>query len=78
MTQGTLVNEINDSLQKIQPFSWSHFNKLEPKTNIRVPLFSCDNRFFSEMLIIVGNGKSTQNDGRINLEDLCVLIDNIQ
>ncbi|GBP07790.1 hypothetical protein EVAR_73195_1 [Eumeta japonica] len=30
------------------------------------------------MLLKVGNGKLTQSDGRINLENLCVLIDNIQ
>ncbi|KAF7278394.1 hypothetical protein GWI33_008432 [Rhynchophorus ferrugineus] len=31
-----------------------------------------------EMLLKVGNGELTQSEGRINLENLCVLIDNIQ
>ena len=40
--------------------------------------FSRKNRLYPEMLLKVGNGELIQREGRINLENLCVLIDNIQ
>lgn len=39
---------------------------------------SCENRLFPEMPLKVGNGELTQSEGRVDLENFCVLIDNIQ
>ncbi|GBP64697.1 ATP-dependent DNA helicase PIF1 [Eumeta japonica] len=76
VTRGTRADDINASLKRSN--LWPHVNKLELKTNMRLSLSSRENRLFSEMLLKVNNGKLTQSDGRINLENLCVLIDNIQ
>ncbi|GBP39032.1 ATP-dependent DNA helicase pif1 [Eumeta japonica] len=76
VTRGTRADEINASLKRSN--LWPHVNKLELKTNMRVSSSSRENRLFPEMLLKVGNGELTQSEGRINLENLCVLIDNIQ
>ncbi|KAL0838591.1 hypothetical protein ABMA28_016683 [Loxostege sticticalis] len=65
--RGTRADEINASLKR---------SNLWP--NMRLSLSSGENRLFAEMLLKVGNGKLTQSDGRINLENLCILIYNIQ
>ncbi|XP_035213833.1 uncharacterized protein LOC118187673 [Stegodyphus dumicola] len=76
VTRGTRADEINASLKRSN--LWPHINKLELKTNMRVSSSSRENRLFPEMLLKVGNGELTQSEERINLENLCVLIDNIQ
>lgn len=78
VTRGTRADEINASLKR--SYLWPHVNKLELKTNMRVSLSSRDNRLFPEILLKVGNGDLTQNNGRIDLDNqnLCVLINNIQ
>ncbi|GBP05743.1 ATP-dependent DNA helicase PIF1 [Eumeta japonica] len=76
VTRGTRADEINASLKRSN--LWPHVNKLELKTNMRVSSSSRENRLFPEMLLKVGNGELTQSEGRINLENLCVLIDNIK
>ena len=76
VTRGTRADEINASLKRSNV--WPYVNTLELKTNMRVSLSSRENRLFPEMLLKVGNGELTQSERRINLENLCVLIDNIQ
>ncbi|CAG4949735.1 unnamed protein product [Parnassius apollo] len=76
VTRGTRADEINASLKRSN--LWPHVNKLELKTNMRVSSSSRENRLFPEMLLKVGNEELTQSQERINLENLCVLIDNIQ
>ncbi|CAG4932716.1 unnamed protein product [Colias eurytheme] len=76
VTRGTRADEINACLKRSN--LWPHVNKLELKTNMRVSSSSRENRLFPEMLLKVGNGELTQSEGRIDLENLCVLIDNIQ
>ncbi|KFM63116.1 hypothetical protein X975_02263, partial [Stegodyphus mimosarum] len=76
VTRGTRADEINASLKRSN--LWQQVNKLELKTNMRVSSSSRENRLFPEMLLKVGNGELAQSEERINLENLCVLIDNIQ
>ena len=73
VTRETHADEINASLKR--PNLWLHVNKLELKTNMRVSSSSCENRLFPEMLLKVGNDELTQSEGRINIENLRVLID---
>uniref|UniRef100_A0A1B6CGZ6 ATP-dependent DNA helicase n=1 Tax=Clastoptera arizonana TaxID=38151 RepID=A0A1B6CGZ6_9HEMI len=76
VTLGTRADEINASLKRSN--LWPHVNKLQLKTNMWVLSYSRENMLFPQMLLKVGNGELTQSEGRINLENLCVLIDNIQ
>uniref|UniRef100_A0A1B6FLL8 ATP-dependent DNA helicase n=1 Tax=Cuerna arida TaxID=1464854 RepID=A0A1B6FLL8_9HEMI len=76
VTRGTRADEINASLKRSNLLPY--VNKLELKNNMRVSLYSRENNIYSKMLLKVGNGELTESDGMINLENLCVLIDNIQ
>ena len=60
-------------------FFWLHVaNKLELKIYMRVSSSSREKRLFPGMLFKGGNDELTQSEGRNNIQNLCVLIDNIQ
>ncbi|XP_020715196.1 uncharacterized protein LOC110118229 [Ceratitis capitata] len=73
VTRGTRADEINARLKRSN--LWPHANKLELKTNVRVSSSSRENRLFPKMLLKVGTGELTQSEGRIDLENLCVLVE---